>query len=270
MKKRRVKKTPVIILCLIIITIIALLVIFLLPQNNKNKLIKNTTNNKIENNESKKVDNTKYDMKDGEQYISKTKTNMNLTKYNGAYYVDGIMIVNKSYALDSSYQPQNPYKEITSDYLYGPEYLDKTVMEKFLSMQKDASNLGYELKISSGYRSYKVQVDLYNNYAARDGKDAADTYSARAGYSEHQSGLCFDLNGTNANFLETETGKWVNEHAANYGFILRFPKNKEAETGYNYEAWHFRYVGEELAKKLYNNGDWISLEEYLGVDSKYE
>ena len=163
MKKRRVKKTPVIILCLIIITIIALLVIFLLPQNNKNKLIKSTTNNKIENNESKKVDNTKYDMKDGEQYISKTKTNMNLTKYNGAYYVDGIMIVNKSYALDSTYQPQDPYKEITNEYLYGPEYLDKTVMEKFLSVQKDASTLGYDLKISSGYRFYKVHVDFYNN-----------------------------------------------------------------------------------------------------------
>ncbi len=267
MQKRRVKKAPVIILSLIIISIISLVVIILLPKNN---IKKQNNENKTKNAVTKKVDNTNYDMKEGEEFISKTKTSMNLTKYNGAYYVDGIMIVNKSYALDSSYQPQDPYKEITNEYLYGPEYLDKTVMEKFLSMQKDASTLGYDLKISSGYRSYKVQVDLYNNYAARDGVDAADTYSARAGYSEHQSGLCFDLNGTNANFLETDTGKWVNEHAANYGFILRFPKNKEIETGYNYEAWHFRYVGEALAKKLYNNGDWISLESYLGVDSKYE
>ena len=137
-------------------------------------------------------------------------------------------------------------------------------------MQNDASKLGYNLYISSGYRSYQVQVDLYNNYVSRDGKDKADTYSARAGYSEHQSGLCFDLNGTNGNFLETETGKWVNENAYKYGFILRFPKNKENYTGYNYEAWHFRYVGIKLATILYNNSDWISLEEYLGIDSKYD
>ena len=265
-KKRRIKKGPIIILMLLILASISVPVLLLFNKNGKVKMIDNNKN-KIE---KKEKDVTKYKVKEGEEFISKTKTGMNLTKYNGAYYVDGIMIVNKTYSLDSTYKPADPYKEITDDYLYGPDYLDKTVMEKFLAMKSDAANLGYELKISSGYRSYKVQVDLYNNYVARDGVEAADTYSARAGYSEHQSGLCFDLNGTNSNFLETDTGKWVNEHAASYGFILRFPKNKENETGYNYEAWHFRYVGTELANKLYNNGDWISLESYLGVDSKYE
>ena len=268
MQRRRVKKGPVVILISTVIIILVVLTIFFIPKNSKNK--SNTNSNKTNKIVKKDVSVSKYSMRDGEQLIKKTSTNMNLTKYNGAYYVDGVMIVNKSYPLDNTYQPVDPYKEITSDYLYGADYLDKTVMEKFLSMKEDAESAGYELKISSGYRSYKVQVDLYNNYAARDGDIAADTYSARAGYSEHQSGLCFDLNGTNANFLETDTGKWVNEHAANYGFILRFPKDKESETGYNYEAWHFRYLGVELAKKLYNNGDWISLEAYLGVDSKYE
>ena len=270
MKKRRVKKGPILVLFLFVIIIVAIVIVLLLPKKNN---LTNTTKNTDTKTETKKVSKEKkddYTLREGEELIDKTKTNMHLTKYQGAYYVDGIMIVNKSYPLDSSYEPSEPYKEITSDYLYGPDYLDKTVMEKFISMKEAAKDAGYELKISSGYRSYKVQVDLYNNYAARDGKDAADTYSARAGYSEHQSGLCFDLNGTNANFLETPTGAWVNEHAADYGFILRFPNNKEAETGYNYEAWHFRYVGEDLAKKLYNNGDWISLESYLGVDSKYE
>lgn len=271
MKKRRIKKGPIIILVLVVVVILGLIIgiIKLVPKNSKTK-VKTDNNTSTTKKVSKEKTKDNYNLREGEELISKTPTGMHLTKYEGAYYVDGILIVNKSYPLDSSYEPKEPYKEITSDYLYGPDYLDKTVMEKFISMKESAKDAGYELKITSGYRSYKVQVDLYNNYAARDGKDAADTYSARAGYSEHQSGLCFDLNGTNKNFLETPTGAWVNEHAADYGFILRFPKDKESETGYNYEAWHFRYVGVELAKKLYNNGNWISLESYLGVDSKYE
>ena len=269
MKKRRIKKDTIVILFLVIVIILLVVICAtkFIPKNNKTK-VKTDTNSAVKKVVKEKKDN--YNLREGEELIDKTKTNMHLTKYDGAYYVDGILIVNKSYPLDSTYEPKEPYNKITSDYLYGPDYLDKTVMEKFISMKESAKDAGYELKITSGYRSYKVQVDLYNNYAARDGVEAADTYSARAGYSEHQSGLCFDLNGTNKNFLETETGSWVNEHAADYGFILRFPKDKENETGYNYEAWHFRYVGEELAHKLYNNGYGISLESYLGVDSNYE
>ena len=179
------------------------------------------------------------------------------------------MIVNKSYPLPSSYQPQNPYKEITSDYLYGGDYIEKDVMEAYLKMQADAVKEGLNLKISSGYRSYKVQVELYNNYVSRDGKEAADKYSARPGYSEHQSGLCFDLNGTNAHFIETKEGKWLNDNCYKYGFVLRFPSGSEDKTGYMYEGWHFRYVGKELATKLYNNGQWISIEEYYGLTSVY-
>ena len=270
MKKRRVKKGPILVLFFLVIAIVAVVIVIVLPKKKNSNTTSTNTKPKTETKKVSKEKKDEYNLREGEELIGKTKTNMHLTKYQGAYYVDGVMIVNKSYPLDSTYEPSDPYKEITRDYLYGPDYLDKTVMEKFISMKASAKDAGYELKISSGYRSYKVQVDLYNNYAARDGKDAADTYSARAGYSEHQSGLCFDLNGTNVNFLETPTGAWVNEHAAEYGFILRFPKDKEGETGYNYEAWHFRYVGEELAKKLYDNGNWISLESYLGVDSKYD
>ena len=267
MKKRRVKKGPILVLFLLVIIIIAVVIVVVLPKKKNSDTTSDNTKPKTETKQVSTEKKDEYSLREGEELIGKTKTNMHLTKYQGAYYVDGVMIVNKSYPLDSTYEPSDPYKEITSDYLYGPDYLDKTVMEKFISMKEAAKDAGYELKITSGYRSYK---DLYNNYAARDGKEAADTYSARAGYSEHQSGLCFDLNGTNKDFLETPTGAWVNEHAIEYGFILRFPKDKEGETGYNYEAWHFRYVGEDLAKKLYNNGNWISLESYLGVDSKYE
>lgn len=265
--KRKIKKVNLLLLFLFV----ALFIIgFLIFKNVFNSNKQASENEKKISEDSEVIkDSDTYKLRDGEEFISETKTDKIITKYQGAYYVDGIMIVNKSYPLDSSYKPLNPYKEITSDYLYGGDYIEKEVMEAFLKMKNDASKLGYNLYISSGYRSYQVQVELYNNYVSRDGIEAADTYSARAGYSEHQSGLCFDLNGTNSNFLETATGKWVNENAYKYGFILRFPKDKESYTGYNYEAWHFRYVGVELATILYNNGDWISLEEYLGIDSKY-
>lgn len=252
----------------VLFIIIIIIVGYGLFKNNSSKKVDEPKKSIETKNKTKKVKD-EYKLRDGEKFIKKTSTNMSLTKYNGAYYVNGVMIVNKSYPLDSTYQPNTPYKEITSDYIYGADYLDKTVMENYLKMKEEASKLGYTLKISSGYRSYKVQVDLYNNYVKNDGKEAADTYSARAGYSEHQSGLCFDVNGVNYKFLETPTGKWVNENAHKYGFILRFPEGKDDITGYKFEAWHYRYVGVELATKLYNNGNWISLEEYLGVSSKY-
>ena len=263
MKKRRVKKGPILILFLLVIIIIAVVIVIVLPKKKNSNTTSTNTKPKTETKKVSKEKKDDYTLREGEELIDKTKTNMHLTKYQGAYYVDGIMIVNKSYPLDSTYEPSDPYKEITSDYLYGPDYLDKTVMEKFISMKEAAKDAGYELKISSGYRSYKVQVDLYNNYAARDGKDAADTYSARAGYSEHQSCLCFDLNGTNANFLETPTGAWVNQHAVEYGFILRFPKDKVEETGYQYESWHYRYVGKDAAQYIKENN--ISFEEYYAT-----
>ena len=266
---KKIDKRPLI---LILVVVLSLGLLFFLTNKNNNTS-NNTKDNKAvsktEKSKDKDDDSINYELRTGEEFIEKTKTGKSLTKYQGAYYVDGIMIVNKSYPLDSSYEPADPYKEITSDYLYGGDYLDKTVMDSFLKMKEDAKVLGYDFWLSSGYRSYKVQVDLYNSYVDRDGKVAADTYSARPGYSEHQSGLCFDMNGTNSNFLNTEAGKWTNEHLADYGFILRFPEGKEDETGYEFEAWHYRYVGVELAKKLYNNGDWITLEAYLGVDSKY-
>ena len=136
-------------------------------------------------------------------------------------------------------------------------------------MKADMASLGMNIWIQSGYRSYSLQESLYNKYVNRDGKLAADTYSARPGYSEHQTGLAFDLNSISDEFQDTSEGKWVNENAWRYGFILRYPKSKESITGYKYESWHLRYVGEDLAAKLYNNGDWITLEEHFNLTSKY-
>ena len=171
----------------------------------------------------------------------------------GVTYIDGVLIVNKTYSLPEEYGSG----------------LTTNTTNAFNSMKKDASKEGLNLYISSGYRSYYTQKTLYNNYVARDGVANADTYSARAGHSEHQTGLAFDLNTIDESFANTKEGKWVSDNCYKYGLILRYPKGKDNITGYMYESWHLRYVGVELATKLYNNGNWITLEEYYGIDSKY-
>lgn len=172
---------------------------------------------------------------------------------NGVTYIDGVLIANKSYSLPSN---------------YGNGLTNET-LNAFNKMKSVASGEGLNLYISSGYRSYADQKYIYNNYVLRDGQSEADTYSARAGHSEHQTGLAFDLNTINSSFALTAEGIWVADNCYKYGLILRYPKGKENITGYMYEPWHLRYVGVDLATKLYNDGDWITLEEYYGIDSKY-
>ena len=172
---------------------------------------------------------------------------------NGVTYIEGYLVVNKTYTLPSSYG----------------NGLTNATTEAFNNMQAAAKADGLNIYISSGFRSYTYQKTLYNNYVNRDGVTVADTYSARAGHSEHQSGLAFDVNTINDSFANTEEGKWLNDNCYKYGFILRYPNGKSDETGYQYEPWHFRYVGVELAEKLYNNGNWITVEDYFGITSRY-
>lgn len=183
-------------------------------------------------------------------------------------YVDGILIVNKSYPLPEDFVPANTYKN-AKGLSSCSTCIDKEAYESYKQMKADATSLGLNIWIQSGYRSYDLQKSLYEKYVNRDGKTAADTYSARPGHSEHQTGLAFDLNTITDAFQYTDEGKWVNDNAYRYGFILRYPKGKEHITGYKYESWHLRYVGVDLATKLYNNGDWISLEEYFNLTSTY-
>ncbi len=173
---------------------------------------------------------------------------------NGVTYIDGVLIANKTYSLPSN---------------YGTGLTSET-RNAFNKMQADAKALGLNLWLSSGFRSYNDQKYIYNNYVARDGQAAADTYSARPGYSEHQTGYAFDLNTISDAFADTPEGKWVADNCHKYGLILRYPKGKDSITGYKYESWHLRYLGGDLPGKLYNNGDWITLEEYFGIDSKYK
>ena len=273
-KKRRLNKKGK----LLIIAVFIIIVLIALPKHKKEMKEEQKTvkvQNEVEQNEveEKVVPNISFnvsDLREGEEIIGKTDSGYLITKWNDLYYVDGVLIVNKTYPLPATYKPIHPYKEITKDYLYGGDYIEDFVMEAFKQMSSDAEKEGIKLRITSGYRSYSVQDDLYKKYVKSDGVQVADAYSARAGYSEHQSGLAFDLNGTNRNFIKTKEGKWLNDNCYKYGFVLRFPEGKEEYTGYMYEGWHFRYVGLDLAKILYNDGDWISLEEYYGISSKYE
>lgn len=199
-----------------------------------------------------------------------TSKGFKITEINGVTYIDDVMMVNKTYSLPSDYMPVDTVESPEGKTNTCNKCINKIAYKSFLNMQADAKALGLNIYIASGYRPYVSQNKIYNNYIKRDGKKAADTYSARPGYSEHQSSYAFDLNSINDSFAKTDEGKWVNNNAYLYGFIIRFPKGKSDYTGYKYESWHLRYVGYELAKKLYNDGNWLSLEEYFGVDSKYQ
>ena len=135
-------------------------------------------------------------------------------------------------------------------------------------MQAHAEFDGIELWIQSGFRSYYTQEIIYNNYVSMDGVESADTYSARPGYSEHQSGLAADINNPDESFNGTAAAEWLKNNCYKYGFIIRFPEGKEAYTGYIYESWHVRYVGKEWARKITESGK--SLEEYFGITSVYQ
>lgn len=173
---------------------------------------------------------------------------------NGLTYIDGVLIANKTYGLPSTYNPG----------------LTQETKEAFDKMSAAAKLDGINIWCQSGFRSYDTQKNIYNRYAAVDGIAKTDTYSARPGHSEHQTGLACDINNViNSTFDNSPEAKWAAANAYKFGLILRYPKDKTNETGYKYESWHFRYVGIELATKLYNNGDWITLEDYFGITSEY-
>ena len=138
--------------------------------------------------------------------------------------------------------------------------MEKVAADSFKKMSDAAKKEGLKIYNVSGYRSYDTQEYLYNNYVSRDGKEKADTYSARAGTSEHQTGLATDINSVSSKFENTKEFKWLKDNAHKYGFILRYPKGKEHITGYMYEPWHYRYVGKDVAKIIYEND--FTYEEY--------
>ncbi len=183
----------------------------------------------------------------------------------GATYIDGILIVNKSYSIPAEYQGYNGgYDDFKPEV---PQGLFPEVVEAYNQLKADSDAEGLNVYMASGYRSYYYQERVYNSYCEVDSPEVVDTYSARPGYSEHQSGYAFDLNTIDDSFADTPEGKWIDENCYKYGFIIRFPKGKEDITGYQYESWHLRYVGVDVATYIHENN--LCLEEYLGVDSVY-
>ena len=211
-----------------------------------------TSKVKVTNN----IDNTKagtyevtYSVSDSSKNKTEIKRKVNVIekpKTQGTY-IKGILIVNKKYSLPANYNPG----------------VDQTASTALKQLQQAASTAGHNIPLISGFRSYSRQQTLYNNYVARDGQALADTYSARPGHSEHQTGLAFDVGKLDDNYGSTPAGIWLKENCHKYGFIIRYPKGKESITGYQYEPWHIRYVGVEHATKIMNQN--ITLEEYLNA-----
>ncbi len=279
-KKKKAKWRMVLMIVIFLILILggSITIIKTLKNNDNNNKVpttKNiptktdeTTNEKKTNANLEKAPKNNQDflnLEDGEYLTEKGYT---LKIQDKVAYIDNHIIVNKTYSVPSNYEPKNTENPVTGERCNN--CLEKEVMESFRLMQSDAASLGLNIYIASGYRSYIYQDKLYNNYVSISGKELADTYSARPGHSEHQTGFCFDLNSVDDSFANTNEGKWINENADLYGFIIRYPKAKESITGYQYESWHLRYVGKELANKLHQDGVWLTLEEYYGISSSYE
>ena len=185
-------------------------------------------------------------------------TNTEETPYLNTTY----LLVNKYRYLPADYIPKN-LERINPKYTNGNKQLVQEAKLAFEQMASDAENEDYTIRAVSAYRSYSYQQALYQNYVLQDGKKNADTYSARPGYSEHQTGLVVDIDNGKQDFnhfAETEEFKWMQENAKYYGFILRYPKGKEYWTGYSYEAWHYRYVGKKIAQEIANQD--VTLDEY--------
>ncbi|WP_042351487.1 M15 family metallopeptidase [Bacillus massiliigorillae] len=184
---------------------------------------------------------------------------------------DIAVLINKEFRLPENYVPNDlVYPDVP--FIFN-EKIEKRQMRKepaeaLKRMFEAAKSDGIHLAGVSGYRSEAAQTRLYNNYVSKDGVEEADRYSARPGHSEHQTGLSIDVSGITGEFAvedqfaNTEEAKWLDKHAHEYGFIIRFPKGKEDITGYKYKPWHIRYVGKDIATEIHEKG--ITLEEYYG------
>lgn len=175
---------------------------------------------------------------------------------------DLTVLVNKFNRLDENYIP-NDLEKINVKYANDYKYLRHHARIAFEEMSQDAMELGLSIVAVSAFRSYKYQDQLYHYYVDEKGIEYADRASARPGHSEHQTGLAVDIMGSNGDYNLFEDSiefDWISKNAHKYGFVLRYPKNKEYITGFKYEPWHYRYVGTDMANEIYN--DKITLEEY--------
>lgn len=178
-----------------------------------------------------------------------------------------IVLVNKNNKLSKNYIPKD-LESISLKYAYEYKYLRHDAKEAFEKLSHDASLNGYRIIVVSAYRDYNYQDELFNYYVNEKGLEYALNCSAKSGHSEHQTGLAIDVEGSNFdydNFEDSKEFNWMSKNAHKYGFILRYPKGSENITGFKYEPWHYRYVG-NAASFIYNND--ITLEEYIEITKK--
>lgn len=295
MKRKKKLKTKNFLVFIIIIILIITSIIYGINKS-KNNNTNSKEQNKIENKD--KVNDTKeltelekakkdlayykdeyedaykeYREKNKDLSIEKVITNVNIG-LNYDYYTHtkatkdlntNTILVNKYNYLTEDYVPEN-LQTVNKKYSSKTLQLVDYAKEAFEELSEAASKENYTVLAMSSYRSYQYQYNLYNRYVSTDGVEAADTYSARPGYSEHQTGLAVDVyNGKEdfTNFEKTKEYNWMQDNAYKFGFILRFPKDKVLETGYQYESWHYRYVGKEIAKYIHDNN--LCFEEYYAT-----
>ena len=180
------------------------------------------------------------------------------------------VFIDKTHSLPADYVPAElvmPYVYSTSDVIQ----VNALAADALKSMVNTANEQGITLYLTSGYISYETQNEYFSDRAAMVGETEANKVIAKAGFSEHQTGLAFDFSddasgtATTTAFADTDAGKWLMTHAHEYGFILRYPKDKEAITGYSYQPWHYRYVGTDVANAMYSQAWDLTMEEYYNI-----
>ena len=173
------------------------------------------------------------------------------------------IIVNKYYILDENYVPDD-LVNISLQYAYAGHKIKKEANDAYVSMWHEAKDNGIQLIVNSSYRSYAEQKDIYDSYIIKYGQKKTDEMAAKPGYSEHQSGLVIDVfeinNQKTSTFKNSPAYEWLKNNAYNFGFIERYPENKENITGYSFESWHWRYVGKDVAKIIHDED--ITYDEY--------
>lgn len=223
---------------------------------------------------------TKLDRTPNEKMAFEIEENQHIAKVDeesGLHVVDNpesiLVYVNKQRMLPDGYDPTDLVDpDVAHSTAPGDErrLLRDEAAQALEALFSHAEEEGMELVAISGYRSYQRQTAIYANNVATRGQEHADQFSASPGTSEHQTGLAMDISaasvslGLNQTFKQTDEGAWAADHAHLHGYILRYPEGKTHITGYAYEPWHFRYIGQELATKLYESE--ITLEEYFGYD----